>query len=117
MAEIYYCKNEDDMKRVAIHLLKDGINYYSFETGLDNSRIYSCDFVSDEIECCEECELEKCLLVEHIEDKDIRKHIQLCENDSNYPCIVCVADTYATDERITICSIADAKDNTKYGYE
>lgn len=57
------------------------------------------------------------MLVSHIEDKDIIKHIKRKDEDIEYPCVVCVADSYYKDERIAICSIADAKESTKYGYD
>ncbi len=50
-------------------------------------------------------------------DKDVRKHIKRKNEDIEYPCIVCVADSYYKNERITICSIADVKECTKYGYD
>lgn len=62
MAEIYYCRNENDMKRVAIHILENGINDTSFEDDMNDADIYSCDYKPEDIECCEECELDECLL-------------------------------------------------------
>jgi len=79
-----------------------------------------CDYIDDEeIQCCDECAKcrNKCLLVSHIKDKDIRKHIKQEDEDIEYPCIVCVGDSYYKDERITICSISDAKERTRYGYD
>ena len=79
-----------------------------------------CDYIDDkEIQCCNECaECEnECLLVLHIKDKDVRKHIKRKNEDIEYPCIVCIADSYYKDERITICSISDAKEHTKFGYD
>lgn len=116
MTKIYYCKNEDDMKRVAIHIFEKEINNSSFEDGIDNSGIYCCDYKSEEIECCQDCNLEECLLCKHLEDKNVHKHIELMDKYLNYPYVVCVADTYHKKDSITVCSIADAKDNTKYGF-
>ena len=106
------------MKRVAIHIFKEILDKDCLEEALRYSGIYLCDYINDEeIECCDECaECENgCLLISHIDDRDVRKHIKWKYEDTNYPCIVCFADTYYRDERITICSISDAKNNTKYG--
>ena len=109
MAEIYYCKNEEDMKRAAIHIFSNP-NNYDLEESINNAHLYSCDYKPDDIECCAECELEYCLLCDHLSDKNAYKHVEV-RQDIDYPCIVCV-----TDKEATICSLAEAKDNTKYGY-
>ena len=116
MTEIYYCRNEDDMKRVAIYLFQSEVKYNGIEDGIMDSRIYCCDYKSEEAECCDDCE-DECLLYDHLEDKNIHKHIELLDSEVEYPCIVCVADTYYNDEKITICSVQEAKENTKYGFE
>lgn len=113
MTEIYYCRNEDDMKRVAIHIFKSGNG--SFENDMNASGIYCCDYKTEEFECCEDCEIEECLLYEHLDEKNVHKHIELLSSDVEYPCIVCVTDTFYEDEKITTCSVAEAKENTKYG--
>lgn len=103
-----------------MYIFKEVLNNECLEDALDYSGIYLCDYINDkEIECCDECaECEnKCLLVSHIEDKDVRKHIKQKYEDVEYPCIVCVTDSNYRDERITICSISDAKEHTKYGYD
>lgn len=115
MTEIYYCRNEDDMKRVAIYLFQSGVDCTCVEDGITDAGLYSCDYKPEEIECCEECE-DECLLYEHLEDRNVHKHIELLDSEVEYPCIVCVADTYYNDERITVCSVQEAKENTKYGY-
>lgn len=124
MADIYYCRNEDDMKRVAIHIFEDKVNNVSVDEGISDSYIYSCDYVSNKvtkdgykIESCVDCCNEEfdCVLCEHLKDKNVHKHIELCDVDAEYPFIVCVADTYYPDESITICSVKEAKENTKYG--
>ena len=117
MTEIYYCKNENDMKRVAIHLFRKGLANTCFEDAINYSGIYCCDYKPSEIECCEECDLDECLLVEHLNNKNIHSYIRLENEGIDYPCLVCVADTLYEDERITICSIQQAKENTKYGIE
>lgn len=114
MTKIYYCRNEDDMKRIAIYLFQDGCNYSCVEDGISDAGIYGCNYKPEEIECCEDYNLDKCLLTEHLKDKNVHKHIELINNEIEYPCIVCVADTYYNDEKITICSVQKAKENTKY---
>lgn len=116
MTEIYYCKNEDDMKRVAIHIFGNRL-YGSIEEHLMEAGIYSCDYKSEDAECCMDCEHEECMLCKRVYngDTNVYKHIEL-DGEVDYPCIVCVADTYERDERITIVPVAEAKDATKYGY-
>ena len=115
MTEIYYCKNENDMKRVAVHLFAKELQDTCIEDATRYAGIYACDYKPEEIECCEECDLEKCFLIEYLDKKNIHNHITLENEDIDYPCIVCAADTHYEDERITICSVNNAKENTKYG--
>ena len=117
MTEIYYCKNENDMKRVVIHLFRKELDNTCFEDAISYSGIYCCDCKPSEIECCEECDLDECLLVNCLNNKNIHNHITLGNKEIYYPCVVCVSDTYYEDERITICSVQQAKENTKYGIE
>lgn len=112
MTEVYYCRNEEDMKRVAIHIFSNP--NYELDESIDKSHLYSCDYKPEDIECCEECELEFCLLHNHLSDKNVHKHIEVYQ-DIDYPCIVCVTDSDLRDESVTICSVTEAKDNTKYG--
>ena len=108
------------MKRTSLYIFEEILHRECLEEALEYSGIYLCDYINDdEIECCDECaECEnECLLVSHIKDKDVRKHIKRKDEDIEYPCIVCVSDSYYKDERITICSISDAKEYTKYGYD
>lgn len=105
------------MKHVAIYIFKEILEQKCLEEALKYSGIFLCDYINnEEIECCDECENE-CLLISHMNDKDVIKHIGYKNEDIEYPCIVCFADTYYKDEMITICSISDAKEYTKYGYE
>ena len=117
MTEIYYCRNEDDMKRVAIHIFSNETLYGNVEQQILDAGIYSCDYRPEDVECCQDCECEEgCLLYEHLEDKNVHKHIELMDGEIEYPCIVCVADTHYEDEKVTIISVAEAKESTKYGY-
>lgn len=126
MAEIYYCRNEDDLKRVCLYIFHDELNNSCAENAIELSGIRCCDYRNnDEEECyidsCQQClydyDDDICLLADHLEDKDARKHILLKHEDIEYPCIVAVTDAYYKDERMLICPISDAKANTKYGYE
>lgn len=114
MTPVFYCKNEDDFKRVVIHIFKN--ENYELDECIEMSKIICCNYKPEEINSCQECELDSCLLYEHLEESNVHKHIDVCQ-DIEYPCVVCIADTYYKDERIAICSIADAKLNTKYGFE
>lgn len=107
------------MKRISLYIFEEILNRECLEKAMEYSRIYLCDYINnEEIECCDECAecKNKCLFISHIKDKDVRKHIKLKDEDIEYPCIVCFANTYYKDEQITICSISDAKEYTKYGY-
>lgn len=114
MTEVYYCKDENDIKRVAMHIFQSDVINRSFEESRHYANICVCDFAPIDTSC-NKCELEKCLLIKHMEDKDVYKHISLFDDRITYPCIVCMADTHYNDEKVTICSIAQAKENTKYG--
>lgn len=115
MTEIYYCKNEDDMKRVAIHIFQYEYQNSGADDALQKSCICGCDYANMG---CNECELDGCLLCDKLDKKDVHKHIDIdmyTNDDIEYPCVVCVADTYDSSEKVTVCSISDAKENTKYG--
>lgn len=111
MAEIYYCKNEEDFKRVVIHIFKN--DNYEPEECIELSKICACKYKPEETESCHECDLDMCLLYEHLNDKDVRKQI-VVPDDIPYPCIICITESDFLDERVTICSVEEAKNNTKY---
>ena len=124
MTEIYYCRNEDDMKRVAIHIFTHKFNNAGAEDALADSGICVCDYINkkisddeEEIYDCYECadREDECVLCDHLKDKDVFKHIEIYNTEVEYPCVVCIADTYYPDEKFTICSVTKAKENTKYG--
>lgn len=104
---------------MSLYIFKQLLDQECLEEALECSGIYLCDYINDEeIESCDECaECEnECLLVSHINDIDVRKHINRKDEDTEFPCIVCFANTYYKNERITICSISEAKECTEYGY-
>lgn len=117
MTKIYYCKNEDDLKRVAIHIFTEVSEITCCEDGLQYAKICGCDYNTQE-ESEFNCDCDECLLYDHMEDKDAYKHIELRDIDCEFPCIVCVNDIdYSSDEDeiVMIYSISEAKCNTKYG--
>lgn len=121
MNQIYYCKNEDDLKRVMTHIFKETYGYYGIEDALIEAKISRCGYVEDtDIENCMACELEDCMLCRHFNDKNLHNSIYLHDdliNNTYFPCIVSFADTFDKNEKLTICSLSDAKNNTKYGFQ
>ena len=118
---IYYCKNEDELKKVCFDLFSKN-NFDCWEEAKDLSKICGCSFNNEEKFCnddiCEDkgCDLVTCLLNENT--KNIYKYIilQEFEEELNYPVIVSFdINTYYEDEKFQIISVSDAKKNTKYG--
>jgi len=57
------------MKRVAIHIFGNRL-YGSIEEHLLEAGIYSCDYKSENAECCGDCEHEECILCKQIDNGD-----------------------------------------------
>lgn len=66
--------------------------------------------------CDESCETDACCFIQHKYDKNIADHIAINEVRVEFPLILVLADVYSRDERVTMISVKEAKDNTKYGY-
>jgi len=116
MAIIFYCKDETDYKKVAVHIFNSEINNNSLEDAIKYSGILTCSFNKDEeFDWCEGCELEDCLLVDKLGDKDIYKEIEVYQLEEVYPLLV-VYDS-DLDGIVQYVSINNAKSNTKYGIE
>lgn len=111
ITEIYYIQNEKQYKRLLINLIRE--NYISPDEFQEI--IYGCDCLNAE-DGCSYCEADDCLLIEHLNDKDITEHIELWGEDMDFPAILVLADTYCRDEKFTLTTIRNAKENTRYGY-
>lgn len=117
MAYLFYCKNEDDFKKVVIHIFKSELCYNCVESALEHSKIYSCTYKEDkEIECCDECDEDVCVLCDKLDsEKNIYKDTEVSEPDVDYPLVV----VYDSDLEDTVqyFSMSEIKENTKYGIE
>lgn len=112
MTEIYYIQNEKQYKKILINLIRE---YNVSPDELEDFGICGCDYLDVENECLY-CESNNCLLIEHLENKDVIEHIDIYGTDVYFPAILVLADTYEEDEKITLISVGEAKANTKYGY-
>lgn len=77
--------------------------------------ISGCDHQTTE-EGCSYCETDDCFLMQHLEDKDITEHFDIYETETEFPAILVIADMHYDDEKITLVSVREIKENTKYGY-
>lgn len=111
--EIYYCKNEEDLKRVSLHIFNEALDRYGVEIALMRSHIQYCDYAQDQEQdydiTCADCDIDECLLFVHQDDKDVRKHFEIEQVDCVLPCIVCIDD----DDITNYCSVEKSKNNTK----
>ena len=116
ITEIYYTQNEKQYKRILIRLIQE--KDYSPDD-LQEIGIFGCNYDKNNIEdwedSCDGCEVEECVLLEHIEDKDVLEHFKTFDEDTEFPAILVFADTYFNDEKVTLISVKEAKENTKYG--
>ena len=113
--DLFYCKDINDIKKAAIHIFKDVLEYYDIESALLGSRICKCSYCPYEIDNCQEelCDEDICFLCNHLEDKNVWKNIELNIKESiDFPCIIYKEET---EKRFQIYSISKAKENTKYG--
>lgn len=115
MVEIFYCKNENDMKKACLHIFRFFATNVSLDYAIQKSNISCCDILSNDLEFCDQCKNDGCILFDHLEDKNIHNHINVVfSTEIEYPCIVCLA-TEEDCEDVTIYSVNQAKYNTKYG--
>lgn len=113
MTEVYYLQNKKQYKTVIARLFMD-CSSPDEGSGLG---IVGCYYDGNE-KYCYECECEYCRLYEDILDNLNHQNILsniLTEEDIQYPSIMVIADTYDSNEKITIIKVEEAKENTKYG--
>lgn len=119
MTEVYYVQNEKQYRQLLVRLAieKDKDPDELYEIG-----ICGCNYKLDDngeyyLDCCDDgCETDACCFILHKADKDIADHIAVSEVKVEFPFILVLADAYSRDERVTMISVKEAKDNTKYGY-
>lgn len=114
---MYYIKDEEEYKMLMIKLLKkiDDCEY-AYDIGLVDGCSFHYDENNQQIEknCCN-CYLEYCLLMNHINDDDVKKRILYPERVINYPTIMVITDSDFLSEKVVFLSLEDGKNNTKYG--
>lgn len=119
MTEIYYVQNEKQYRQLLVRLAieKDKDPDELYDIG-----IYGCNYNLDEDGdcywgCCEDgCDSDVCGFISHRKDKDITDHITVKEVEVDFPLIFVLADAYFHNERVTMVSVKEAKENTKYGH-
>lgn len=120
MTEIYHIQNEKQYKKLLIRLISE--RDYSPDE-FEELNIYSCDYkkhheldVLEWDDVCDNCNANECELIKHIEDKDVANHFDIIgQSDIDYPSILVLADTNDPHENITLISVREAKENTRYG--
>lgn len=111
ITEVYYIQNGKQYRKLLINLIRER-NIAPDE--LQDIGIYGCNY-QDMEDGCSYCETDDCFLMQHLEDKDITEHFDIYETETEFPAILVIADTHY-DEKITLVSVREIKENTKYGY-
>lgn len=109
---VYYIQNEKQYRRLLVGLLPK-IDDWNLTANID---IYGCDYGGDDIDGdCAMCELDNCVLLEHLNDKDVTNHIKLFDYIEEYPVIMVVTDSSLSDKMVEFVPVSVAKENRKYG--
>ena len=109
---LFYCKNENDIKKVAIQIFTIE-SEISVDEAILKSKIYNCIYKNEgQLDCCDDCE-DLCELCQNLSNKDVYKNIEILEPKIEYP-LIAVYDR-DSDECLKYFSVNDIKDNTKYG--
>lgn len=120
MTEVYYVQNETQYRQLLVRL---AIEKDKDPDDLQDLGICGCNYKLDEEgdrywDCCDKsCETDACCFMQHKNDVDVANHIAIEEIKVEFPFIFVLADAYSRDERVTLVSVKEAKENTKYGYD